>query len=77
MPSSKPGGKRGPEHDEEPKVDEDEAFDLFGLRSGPKVLDVLIGEKLGFLRGGFFNGLSWASLAVEWFWVVFSWVGFW
>lgn len=38
------GGKRGREHEEDPRIEEDDALGLFGLRSGPKVLDVLIGE---------------------------------
>lgn len=54
---SNPGGKRGPEQDEEPSVVVDVIKDLFGLKRGPNGLDNLIGDRWLFWVLGKGSGL--------------------
>lgn len=68
MLSSKPGGKRGPDSDDEPRVVEDEEDDFVFRRRGPNLLKVgisfgLSGEEMGLEIEGSRRGdlgLRWA-----------------
>lgn len=54
---SKPGGNNGPEQEEEPSVEEEDALDLFCLIKGLNLLDIGNGE-----RGGFWLFVFWIGL---------------